>query len=92
MIWPKEASWLSSRRATRPVMPCVSNSTPMREPSRSMSLRRFLRSSVGSAFTRSTQTAMFSMVDVCRAWRRSAERVSNVIEPSAVTTSVWKKQ
>ena len=29
---------------------------------------------------------MFSMIEVWRAWRRSAERVSSTIEPSAFTT------
>ena len=32
------------------------------------------------------------MIEVWRAWRRSAERVSSTIEPSAFTTRHWKKQ
>ena len=47
---------------------------------------------VGSAFTRSIQTSIFSILEVWRAWRRSAERVISTMLPSAFTTSVWKKQ
>ncbi|MNL46055.1 hypothetical protein D3C87_1687390 [compost metagenome] len=73
-------------------MPWVSYSTPMRLPSRSISLRRFFRSIVGSALMRSTQISMRSILEVWRAWRRSAERVRSTIEPSFLTTRVWKKQ
>ena len=40
----------------------------------------------------SVQTTMFSISDVWRAWRRSAERVSSVKLPSRVKTRHWKKQ
>ena len=47
---------------------------------------------VGSALTRSTQISIRSILEVWRACLRSAERVNSTMEPSALTTSVWKKQ
>jgi len=70
----------------------VSYSTPIRQPRRSISSRRFLRSAAGSALARSVQTTTRSIFEVCRACLRSAERVSSAIVPSAFTARHWKKQ
>ena len=51
-----------------------------------------LSCSPGPAFAASVHTAIVSISDVWRAWRRSAERVSRVSSPALVITRHWKKQ
>ena len=75
----------------RPVMPCVSYSTPIGSRAGPRSLKRLCRSIAGSAFSRSVQISMCSMLEVWRACLRSAERVISTIEPSALTTSALEE-
>src|SRR6478735_3830108 len=64
----------------------------MRLPARPRSCASMSRSRAGFASRPSFQMRISARFEVCSAWRKSAERVSNAMLPSAFTTRHWKKQ